>query len=61
MPVLLDGFQEEPVPDALLTPTTRQLRGGHLEDFIHRLPTDKDKYDIVGMHQMIVFLNTQCM
>lgn len=38
MPVLLDGLEEEPVPDALLAPAAGQQRGGHLEDLVHRLP-----------------------
>lgn len=38
VPVLIDGFEEIAVPDALLAPATCQQRRGNLEDFIHRLP-----------------------
>lgn len=43
MPVLLNGLQEEPVTDALLTATTCQQRGRHLEDLVHRLPAKHTK------------------
>lgn len=38
VPVLIDGFEEIAVPDALLAPTTCQQRRGNLQNFIHRLP-----------------------
>lgn len=41
VPVLLDGLQEEPVADALLAAAACEQRWRHLQDLVHRLPTQE--------------------